>query len=165
MGLFSKKKPTPAPASSYAPANTPASPFKCSDGVICSKVFGRNKPFGPTLNIPTTVDSQRVTKIDDNAFSMCPSLEKVTIPEGVTEIMQYAFVECTSLYEVTFPSTLTIIARKAFALCDLRKATYGGTVAQWKRIEKGDGWNMGAPCLVVYCKDGEVSYDENGNEE
>lgn len=167
MGLFGKKKsaPAPAPTSSYTPTNASANLFDCSGGVIYSKVFGKNKPFGSLLDIPSTVGTQRVTKIGDHAFSMASAIEKVIIPEGVTEILEYAFVECTSLEEVSFPSTLTRIERKAFARCNLQKARFNGTVGDWCEIEKGDGWIMDVPCLCVRCKNGEVSYDENGNEE
>ena len=78
-----------------------------------------------------------VTKIGESAFKDCESLLSVVIPEGVTKIGRYAFGGfwgCKSLSSVEF----------------------GGTMAQWKAIERGDDWNKYVPAKTVKCTDGEV---------
>ena len=55
-----------------------------------------------------------VTRINDNAFYYCESLESVTIPNSVTSIGWYAFCDCTSLTSVTIPDSITSIGPSAF---------------------------------------------------
>jgi hypothetical protein len=33
---------------------------------------------------------------------------------------------------------------------------FGGTMAQWKAVEKGEDWNIGVPAKLVKCSDGEA---------
>ncbi|MDL2262960.1 leucine-rich repeat domain-containing protein, partial [Bacteroidales bacterium OttesenSCG-928-I21] len=46
--------------------------------------------------------SKSVTKIDDNAFWNCSSLETVTIPENITEMGYQVFADCENLQTVNF---------------------------------------------------------------
>ena len=78
----------------------------------------------PTLqiaNIPGTIYfnnySYTVTSIGDFAFSACPNLSSVTIPNSVTSIGQYAFQYCTNLSSVVIPQNVTRIEYYAFAEC------------------------------------------------
>lgn len=68
------------------------------------------------------------------AFFHCTSLASVTIPEIVVDIGVLAFSECTSLTEINF----------------------GGTMAQWAAVVKGEDWNRRVPAKSVICTDGEV---------
>ncbi len=61
-------------------------------------------------------------------------VESEKLPYCVTSIGEYAFYDCESL------STIQ----------------YAGTIAQWKEIEFGDGWNDEIPAKVVHCTDGDV---------
>lgn len=88
--------------------------------------------------IPETVVhesvSYRVTSIGNGAFADLASLASIVIPDSVTSIVEGAFSGCESLTSITFR----------------------GAIAQWKKIELGDGWNNDIPAKVVHCTDGDV---------
>jgi len=49
--------------------------------------------------------------------SSLPSLQSLTVPEGVTEIGDDAFYDSPSLEKITLPSSLAVIGRRALANC------------------------------------------------
>ena len=65
-----------------------------------------------SLSIPSGV-----TKIVDNAFINCTSLETVSISSGVQTIGENAFRSCTNLSKVTMAEGLTVIGDCAFRDC------------------------------------------------
>ncbi|MCR5123946.1 MAG: leucine-rich repeat domain-containing protein [Treponema sp.] len=116
--------------------------------------------FSGCKSLSSVVIPSSVTKIGDAAFN-CTSLESVVIPEGVTVIGGDAFYDCTSLESVVIPSSVTKIDGCAFADCkSLESVEFGGTVAQWKAVEKEDRWNAGIPASSVKCSDGKC-FEEN----
>ena len=86
------------------------------------------------------------------------SAKNVVIPDGVTEIGYYAFDNCESLTSVVIPEGVTKIGVWAFRDCEsLESVEFGGTVAQWKAIERGYNWNYNVPAETVKCTDGEAA--------
>ena len=80
----------------------------------------------------------------------------VEIPDGVTEIGGLAFRDCSSLESVSIPSSVTKIGEDAFFHCSsLTSIEFGGTVAQWKAVEKVRDWHGGVPAKSLKCADGE----------
>ena len=71
--------------------------------------------------IPGTIEvggqKYKVTSIGDYAFSYCPSLTQIAIPESVTSIGQGTFAYCSSLKEITIPEGVTSIGDSAFISC------------------------------------------------
>jgi hypothetical protein len=63
------------------------------------------------IDIPASV-----TKIEDEAFSTCTSLETVTV-RGAKIIKRCAFQGCTGLKKVSLPDTLTTLGGNAFENC------------------------------------------------
>ena len=75
-----------------------------------------------------------VTRIGSSAFSLCPELNSVTIPNSVTSIGHGAFSGCWNLTSVTVPNSITNIEEAAFSLCtSLTSITIPNTITS---IEK-----------------------------
>ena len=58
-----------------------------------------------------------VTSIGYYAFSNCPNLSSITLPNSVTRIGDAAFYECSGLISVTIPHSVTSIGASAFSSC------------------------------------------------
>ncbi len=56
-----------------------------------------------------------VTKIGEQAFALCSSLEKVSLSQSLVSIGETAFYGTTSLKQISFPSSLRTIGMFAFA--------------------------------------------------
>ena len=139
-----------------------------------------DKAFCDCMSITSVEIPSSVTKIGKYAFMDCTSLSSVVIPDSVTEIGNSAFWECTSLASVSIPSSITQIGNGSFSWCEslesvsippsvtkigndtfcgctsLSSVEFGGTVAQWQSVEKGDKWNDNIPATCVKCTDGEA---------
>ncbi len=69
------------------------------------------------LTLPTTVDGNAVSyEIGNGVFSNL-GITKVTIPSNVTKIGQQAFFGCVSLQEVIIADGVTVIDSYAFSMC------------------------------------------------
>ena len=62
----------------------------------------------------TIVIPESVTKIGDNAFPDCESLQGIVIPKSVTEIGDGAFYGCKSLQSIVIPDSVTKIGSRPF---------------------------------------------------
>ena len=69
------------------------------------------------IEIPGEIDGLKVTVIGASAFSGCPNLASVNIPDGVTLIGSCAFDYCTSLVNISIPNSVTFIGNMAFEGC------------------------------------------------
>ena len=59
-----------------------------------------------------------VLKFPDHAFSSCPNLSEVILPEGTVEITYSLFDNCDTLVHLVVPDSVTTIADRAFWDCD-----------------------------------------------
>ena len=69
------------------------------------------------IEIPSSIDGQKITSIGDYAFYECDSLKSIVIPNSVTSIGNYAFALCTSLTSIEIPNSVTSIGDRAFSCC------------------------------------------------
>ena len=84
-------------------------------------VVSKNVPY---IVIPNEINGMRVTSIEDDAFSGCTSLTKITLPNGVIHIGNRAFFNCRMLVSITLPNSVISIGTGAFHNCySLAKVT------------------------------------------
>ncbi|BDC96077.1 leucine-rich repeat domain-containing protein [Treponema saccharophilum] len=111
--------------------------------------------FNGCAALASVVIPESVTEIGEETFNGCAALASVVIPESVTRIGGYAFEGCTALASVGIPSSVTEIGYGAFSGCEsLASVEFGGTVAQWKAVEKSRDWHEDVPAKSVKCADG-----------
>lgn len=60
---------------------------------------------------------EHVIEIQDGAFSHCPKLKRIEIPEGIDVISARMFYDCVNLKEIILPSTVKVIEEYAFKDC------------------------------------------------
>jgi len=97
---------------------------------ICYNIIGENAvevtankttAYAGEVTVPAQVvndgTTYAVTAVGAEAFSMCFTLTKVTLPESVTLIDKEAFYFCATLADVNFPAAVTEIGEKAFMMC------------------------------------------------
>ena len=112
-----------------------------------------------SVTIPDTV-----TSIEYYAFGGCRNLKSITLPDSIDTIRRYAFnysgltsvkipsgvtsleygvfKDCSSLASVYIPKSVTSIDFGAFARCkSLKTVNYGGTKADWEKIQIGKYWD------------------------
>lgn len=79
----------------------------------------------------------------------------LTIPDGVTKIEAHACKGYDSLRRVEIPESVTKIENHAFFGClSLSSIVFGGTIEEWKNVEKGEKWGAGVRAKDVECSDG-----------
>ena len=94
-------------------------------------------------------------------FVDCVALKDVEIPSGVTFIESSAFQGCFALSEIALPTGLKTVDYGAFENCTaLTAIRYGGTAAQWEKIDFRYSWNSNTGEYTVYCADGTVAKAE-----
>lgn len=86
-----------------------------ADQVTCT--ITKYNGAGGKVEIPSTIDTYRVTVIGNKAFKDVTNMTDLTIPNGVTTIGEYAFLGNSNLNNVTFPNSLMTIGAQAFSNC------------------------------------------------
>ena len=117
-------------------------------------------------NITSVTISDGVTSIGKDAFYSCPNLKNVTIPDSVTIIDKFAFLSCTGLLRVEIGIGVKEFGSQAFQGCTyLSEIRYGGTLAQWGAIVKGQDWDYKMASKTdtekykIICSDGSLEDD------
>ena len=100
------------------------------------------------LMIPGVIEGTKVVGIGYGAFSDCPSLTSVTIPDGVTSIGFDAFEKCSSLTSVVIPGSVTSIGNGAFEGC----SSLTSVVIPNSVTSIGDGAFRDCSSLTICCE-------------
>ena len=90
--------------------------------------------FAGTGLVDVTVPGN-IQKIPDYAFHSCNKLKEVTISEGVTAMGENAFSVCPTLQKVTIPKSLKTVDSDAFRDCEALKEVHIADIASWCQIE------------------------------
>ncbi|MCD8372969.1 MAG: leucine-rich repeat domain-containing protein [Clostridia bacterium] len=69
------------------------------------------------LGVKNVIIPDTFTKIDDDAFHFCTTLESIVIPDSVTYIGDFAFTLCSRLTGIKIPSGVNYIGQDAFNGC------------------------------------------------
>ena len=77
--------------------------------------------FSSCKSLEYVVIPEGVKKIEDDAFHNCKYLEQVVFPDGLEEIGHSAFTDCKSLTKLVFPPSLKVIGNSAFYCCEYLK--------------------------------------------
>ena len=139
--------------------------YRLDEDNLTAKVIKKNGGYKGDIILPKTIEfdekTYRVTSIGAIAFDQCESLTSVVIPDSVTSIGDCAFGDCKSLNFLTIPDSIKSIGKEAFYCCkSLKTISYGGTIAQWKKINLANDmlekWNRRSAINVVHCTDGNM---------
>ncbi len=85
--------------------------------------------FSHCPNLVTITLPETITSIGDYVFWKCTSLKEFVIPDGFTTIPAGMYDGCTSLMEVVLPESIETISEQAFDTCtNLEKVTIGSKV-------------------------------------
>ena len=117
----------------------------------------KEKGFSGYPSLTSIIIPDSVTEIGARALANCHKLTDITIPDSVTSIGEGTFLDCESLEEVVIGNSVTSIGGEAFCRCEmLTDIRFRGTIAQWRKIELGNGWNDDVSATVVRCTDSDV---------
>ena len=134
--------------------------------------------------------NDKLTSIGRYAFTGCTNLTSVILPDSLNSILVQAFADCTNLTSVVLSenSQLSVIGNGGFLSCSkltsiylpqtlksiepysfrncksLASITYGGTIAEWNAIPKGNIWNGDVPATHVTCTNGYVHLKNSAGE-
>ena len=96
--------------------------------------------------IGTILFDKPVTKVGDEAFCECSSLQSITLPDSVTELGGWAFFCCIYLEEATLSNRLKSIGDAAFSSC----STLSSITLPQSLIEVGDSAFYGCSGMSGY---------------
>ena len=96
------------------------------------------------------------------AFYNCGNLKIVIVGDSVVSIGERSFAFCEQLTEVTISLSATSIGDWAFYDCiALTTINFKGTTAQWKAVDKGNGWHYNIPSdCIIKCTNGVLSIND-----
>ena len=93
------------------------------------------------------------------AYPFGKSDKVFTIPEGVTTVLETTFAFNNTLDTINIPSSVTTIGNFFLYLSSVRTINYGSTVANWNKINKLGGLDVGDDFQTIHCTDAQIAKD------
>lgn len=119
-------------------------------------LVGKNAFYGLRSLTSITLGND-VGRIREGAFRYCRNLTTAVIGPNVTVIEKNAFSGCDSLRSLTIGAKVSEIGVHAFWGCErLTVIHFEGTMDEWRRISKGDGWMDSTNLREISCRDGVI---------
>lgn len=106
-----------------------------------------SEAFMDCSGLKSVVIPGSLERIEKGAFYGC-ALTSLEIPEGVVSIGDCAFLNNEQLTSVRIPRSVTAIGEDAFHCIRLKTVYYGGSKADWNRIQMGDNFYLRYANLV-----------------
>jgi hypothetical protein len=95
--------------------------------------------------------------------AVCSANTEITnlvLEDSVITVEDNAFMFCDKIQSITLGSKLERIGQMSFD-CPIAQITYKGSMSQWNKIDKADGWDRGNynpnNGIAVKCSDGTVA--------
>ncbi|MBR3845103.1 MAG: leucine-rich repeat domain-containing protein [Clostridia bacterium] len=142
--------------------NFPASVRSVGEGLVC---------YNSLITIDVEADSPVLSSIDGNLYAEDNSVfisyacakpdSSFDIPEGVVILSGWLFAGCHNLKTISIPKSVNSIGFEIFFKSpNIETIYYDGTVEDWKRIDKVDGWNANTESIfTIICTDGTIAMD------
>lgn len=111
---------------------------------------GEDEDNGILVNL-TIAKHDKLTIIPNSAFSGCPALKSLLLPDGIVSIGEFAFGDCVNLERLSLPDGVKTLGRWAFDYCkSLKSIKIPSSATNW-----GDGLFSSCESLEsIYIPDG-----------
>lgn len=124
-----------------------------ASGVMIS-LDARETNYVPAPGNQSDDDYNPLANYNNNSyFAGCAKLKEMYLPDWMKGLVsrdvgswvyEGLFEGCSGLTKIVIPDTVTAILNNAFKGCsNLASITFGGTSAEWKKIEFGENWRSG----------------------
>lgn len=102
-----------------------------------------------------------LTRIAEDAFDACVSLERIELPHGLLTIEGRAFNRCSSLKYVSLPNTINTLGGAIFSACDnLLEINFNGTRIEFVSILNVSNALWDSRIKQIICTDGIILKEE-----
>jgi len=121
-----------------------------------------NSTFETDILIPKNYNGKEITVLAASAFQGNKEIMYVNIEAEIKNVSASAFFNCEKLTRIDLPKTIINIKPYAFSGCkNLKEIFFGGTVQEWKYIEKGSCWDNQTGDYEIYCLNGIFRKNDN----
>lgn len=128
----------------------------CKTFVIADTLLEKYNGNDENLRLPGFIYT-----VGNCAFAGNDVIKTVSLSTNTVEIFENAFEGCKSLETISLPYELKAIGKKAFNDCSsLKLIVFNGAKERWFAVRKSDNWLDGTSDLIISCKDGNITKQE-----
>lgn len=126
--------------------------------VKSAKIRNKGRVVDFTIRDGFAMQDDKLAYVAFNKWNLLLCEETFVIKDFVKHIGSLGG-SCKTITSLFIPASVVSIDFGALRECRiLFTIKYGGTMAQWKAIEKEDGWNLDVNAKSVKCTDGDVEF-------